>query len=61
MDLICFISNAFVDLLSDVANNICMNNGKKNIIPEHLIKALQEMNIDEYLPFLLNDDQSKTV
>ena len=23
MDLICFISNAFVDLLSDVSNNVC--------------------------------------
>ena len=61
MDLICFISNAFVDLLSDVANNVCMHNGKKNIIPEHLFRALQELNIDEFLPFLLSDDQSKTL
>ena len=61
MDLICFISNAFVDLLSDVANNVCTQSGKKNIIPEHLIKALQELHLDDYLPFLLHDDQAKTI
>lgn len=40
MDLICFISNAFVDLLSDVSNNVCYEQNKKNIMPEHTIRAL---------------------
>ena len=40
MDLICFISNAFIDLLSDTSNNVCYKNSKKNIIPEHTIRAL---------------------
>ena len=60
MDLICFISNAFVDLLSDTANNVCYNQDKKNIIPEHAIRALQALHLDEYLPFLLTDNQNQT-
>ena len=40
MDLICFISNAFVDLLSDTSNNVCYSNKRRNIIPEHTVKAL---------------------
>jgi hypothetical protein len=58
MDLICFISNAFVDLLSDTANNVCYSQDKKNIIPEHAIRALQALHLDEYLPFLLTDNQN---
>lgn len=58
IDLICFISNGFLDLLSDVANNVCYQNNKKNIVSEHLLRALQELHLDEYLPFLLSDDQS---
>jgi hypothetical protein len=58
MDLICFISNAFIDVLSDVSNNVCYKNNKKNIISEHILKALQELHLDEYLPFLLSDDQN---
>ena len=56
MDLICFISNAFVDLLSDISNNVCYQSNKKNIIPEHVLKALQELHLDGYLPFLIGDD-----
>lgn len=61
MDLICFISNAFVDLLSDTSNNVCYSNKRRNIIPEHTVRALQEMHLEDYLPFLLSDDQTKTV
>ena len=61
MDLICFISNAFVDLLSDTANNVCYSQDKKNIIPEHAIRALQALQLDEYLPFLLTDNQNQTL
>jgi len=57
MDLICFISNSFIDLLSDVSNNVCYKNNKKNIISEHILRALHELHLDEYLPFLLDDDQ----
>lgn len=57
IDLICFISNAFLDLLSDVSNNVCYQNNKKNIVSEHVLRALQELHLDEYLPFLLSDDQ----
>ena len=56
IDLICFIANGFLDLLSDVSNNVCYQNNKKNIVSEHLLRALQEMHLDEYLPFLLSDD-----
>lgn len=61
MDLICFISNAFVDLLSDISNNVCCQSGKKNIVPEHVLKALQELHLDNYFPFLIQDDLSITV
>lgn len=59
IDLICYISNCFLDLLSDVANNVCYLNNKKNIVSEHLLKALQELHLDEYLPYLLSDDQNQ--
>ena len=61
MDLICFISNAFIDLLSDVSNNVCYKYKKKNIVPEHVIRALQYLNLDEYIPFMLTDDQNMTL
>ena len=59
MDLICFISNCFIDLLSDTSNNVCYKANKKNIIPEHAFRALQELHLDEYLPFLLTDDHNQ--
>ena len=40
IDLICFISNTFIDLLSDLSNNVCYNQKKKNIVPEHIVRAL---------------------
>lgn len=61
MDLICFISNAFIDLLSDVSNNVCYKYKKKNIVPEHVIRGLQHLNLDEYIPFMLTDDQNMTL
>ena len=58
MDLICFISNAFVDLYSDTANNVCYSQEKKNIIPEHALRALTKLNLDNYMPFMLTDNQN---
>jgi histone H3/H4 len=40
IDLICFIANTFIDLLSDLSNNVCYNQKKKNIVPEHIVRAL---------------------
>jgi len=57
MELICFISNAFVDLLADISNNVCCASNKKNIIQEHAIRGIQELSLDDYLPYLLVDDQ----
>ena len=58
VDLICFAANAFLELVSDIANNVCYKANKKNIIPEHAVRALQELGLDEYLPFLLSDEQN---
>lgn len=58
MDLLCFLANTFIDLLSDVSNNVCYKHNKKNIVSEHILRALQELHLDEFLPFLLSDDQS---
>lgn len=57
-ELICYLANAFVDLLSDISNNVCYDQKKKVIIPEHTLRALQELHLDEYLPFILQDNQS---
>ena len=40
IDLICYLSNGCIDLLADVANNVCYASAKKNIIVEHLVKAV---------------------
>ena len=61
MDLICFISNAFVDLYSDTANNVCYSQEKKNIIPEHALRALTKLNLDNYMPFMLTDNQNQSL
>lgn len=58
IELICYLANAFVDLLSDISNNVCYDQKKKVIIPEHTLRALQELHLDEYLPFILLDNQS---
>lgn len=57
IELICYLANAFVDLLSDISNNVCTDQKKKVIIPEHTLRALQELHLDEYLPFVLLDNQ----
>lgn len=44
--------------MADIANNVCYNQKKKNIIPEHLLRALYALNLDEYLPYILFDDQN---
>ena len=30
----------------------------KNIKPEHVLRALQELHLDDYLPFLISDDHN---
>jgi len=44
--------------MADIANNVCYNQKKKNIIPEHLLRALYALNLDEYLPYILFDRKS---
>lgn len=56
--MICYLANAFIDLLSDISNNVCYAQKKKVIIPEHTLRALQELHMDEYLPYILLDNQS---
>lgn len=58
IELICYLANAFVELLSDISNNVCYAQKKKVIIPEHTLRALQELHLDGYLPFVLLDNQS---
>jgi hypothetical protein len=61
IDLISFIGNVFVDLISDIANNVCFKSKKKNIFPEHAYQALIELHLDDYFPFLLSDNQNLTL
>jgi hypothetical protein len=58
MDLISFIGNAFVDLIADISNNVCFKNKKKNIFPEHAYKALMELHLEDYIPYLLSENQN---
>ena len=39
-ELIYNIGNTFIDLLADTSNNIAMQNDKKQMNPDHLIKGL---------------------
>lgn len=55
MQFISFIANAFLDILTDVQKNIMKSQNKVRIIPKHLLEALQELQLDEFLPFLLED------
>ena len=52
-DLICHLANQFVQLIADIANNVCNQHEKKVMFPEHMLRALQELHLDEYLPYLL--------
>jgi len=61
IDLISFIANSFVDLVADVANNVCLNSKKKNIFPEHTYQAIKELHLEDYFPFLLQDNQNLTL
>lgn len=61
IELICYLANSFVDLLSDISNNVCTDQNKKVIIPEHTLRALQELHLDEYLPYVLLDNQNSDV
>ena len=55
-ELIFHIGNTFIDLLADTANNVAISNDKKQMNPDHIIKGLQKLNLDEYIPFLTTEN-----
>ena len=56
IDLICHLANCFIDLISDVANNVCSMQKRCLMGPEHLLRAVQEIHLDEYLLYCLNEE-----
>ena len=40
-DLIIQLTMRFLNILSDTSNNVCNENGKKTITPNHVAKALK--------------------
>ena len=53
---------SYLNILSDTANNVCNDEGKKTITPQHVVKALrvfqflvnfQELKMDSYLAKIL--------
>lgn len=57
IDLICHLANQFVDLISDIANNCCYQKEKVLMFPEHMLCAMQELNLDDYLLSVLFNEQ----
>lgn len=42
----------FIMILSSMASEMAENDAKKTIAPEHVIKALEELEYNEFVPFL---------
>ncbi|CCD23791.1 negative cofactor 2 transcription regulator complex subunit NCB2 NDAI_0C01300 [Naumovozyma dairenensis CBS 421] len=42
----------FIMILSSMASEMAENEAKKTIAPEHVIKALEELEFNEFIPFL---------
>lgn len=48
-NLILDLAMYFVDMVSDQANEICTEAKRSTILPEHIVDAIQKMNLTEYL------------
>ena len=48
-ELIAECCTEFVQLLSTEANDICEQDKKKTITPEHVLRALQQLGLNKYL------------
>lgn len=49
-DLIANCCSEFVQLLSSEANEICEKDNKKTISPDHILRALETLGLQSYLP-----------
>lgn len=49
-ELIANCCSEFVQLLSSEANEICEKDNKKTISPDHILRALESLGLDAYVP-----------
>lgn len=52
MDLLIDCCAEFIQLITSEANEVCAADSKATINPEHIIKALQQLEFPEYVPEL---------
>ena len=53
MDLMIDCCTEFIQLVTSEANEICATDNKATMNPEHIIKALQQLEFSEFEPELL--------
>ena len=58
-DVILQMSSEFVNHLSSISNDICLENGKKTISQGHVAEAMKKLKIDAYLAKIMNVGDSK--
>lgn len=54
-DLIANCCTEFVQLLSSEANDICEKDNKKTITPDHILRALSALGLEDYLQEVTNE------
>ncbi|KRX00142.1 Histone-fold [Pseudocohnilembus persalinus] len=51
-DLVLQLCREYITIISDMANTICLKEGKKTIAPDFIYKALTQFNLEEQIPEL---------
>lgn len=58
-EIILSMTKEFVDHLSSISNDICLEGGKKTISQGHVAEALKKLKLDAYLAKIMNMEDSK--
>lgn len=58
-EVILDLTKEFVNHLSSVSNDICLEGGKKTISQGHVAEAMKKLKIHDYLAKIMNVEDSK--
>lgn len=58
-EIILAMSREFVNHLSSISNDICLEGGKKTISQSHVAEAMKKLNLHDYLAKIMNVEDSK--
>jgi histone H3/H4 len=53
------LTKEFVNHLSSISNDICLEGGKKTISQGHVAEAMKKLKINDYLAKIMNVEDSK--